>query len=220
MYIRKFFLQCWKELLIDTSGKRCKTCTLPDQLLRPLFSSQSPLLSLQATCRFVTLVNRVKASAFVTWLHPSMSWMVRATAAEVWNIRLHEFCDTRLNNCYGCMFESNASQEMLHFVWSFRKQVMSFGIWQSNSFHVKLPQMTVHSLTMTCPPWGAAAAAVKACLMWLASTGKVLWRVMRWTQEHRHPTACVKQTDLIQMSSDTVHLSPPGLWPVQKEQLS
>lgn len=48
--------------------------------------------------------------------------------------------------------------------------------------------MTVRSLTMTCPPWGAAAAAVKACLMWLASTGKVLWRVTRWTQEHRNLT--------------------------------
>lgn len=42
-------------------------------------------------------------------------------------------------------------------------------------------KMTVHSLTMTCPPWGAAAAAAKACLMW--STGKALWRVTRWTEE-------------------------------------
>lgn len=43
------------------------------------------------------------------------------------------------------------------------------------------PQMTVHSLTTTCRPWGAAAAAAKACLTWLASTGKAPWRVTRWT---------------------------------------
>lgn len=48
--------------------------------------------------------------------------------------------------------------------------------------------MTVHSLTMTWSPWGAAVAAAKACLMWLASTGKAPWRVTRWTQEHRNPT--------------------------------
>lgn len=57
-------------------------------LLKLLFSSQSLLQCHQATWRFVMLVNRVGASATVTWPHPSMSLTARAIAAEVRGTRL------------------------------------------------------------------------------------------------------------------------------------